>query len=102
MSTIARAELREDCTGYRAYSILVSIREGGWARDAAGRIRTFSTKTSAQQAAEKYNDTQNAIALAKAQINDGGMADDHACDAACEHYTQACRSEVAKAIAGWK
>ncbi len=102
MSTIARAELREDCTGYRAYSILVSIREGGWARDAAGRIRTFSTKTSAQQAAEKYNDTMEAISLAKSQINDGGMDDANAIDAACEHYKQANRDAVVKAIAGWK
>ncbi len=99
MSTTARAELREDCGGYRAYSILVNR---GWARDAAGRIRTFSTKTSAQQAAEKYNNTQDAVSLAKAQINDGGMEDVHAVDAACEHYPQADRKAVAKAIAGWK
>ena len=99
MSTTARAELREDCTGYRAYSILVNR---GWARDAKGAIRTFATKPAAQKAAEKLNNTQEAISLAKAQINDGEMTDSHAVDAACEQFPQADRHAVAVAIANWK
>jgi len=47
------------------------------------------------------NETQEAISLAKAQINDGGMDDLNAIDAACEQYPQADRKAVAKAIGEW-
>ena len=45
--------------------------------------------------------TQDAISLAKAQINDGGMDDANAIDAACEQYPSADRKTVAKAIGEW-
>jgi hypothetical protein len=46
--------------------------------------------------------TREAISLAKAQINDGGMDDANAIDAACEQYPGAVRAVVVKAIADWK
>jgi hypothetical protein len=45
--------------------------------------------------------TQDAISLAKAQINDGGMDDANAIDAACEQHPSADRKAVAKAIGEW-
>ena len=46
--------------------------------------------------------TREAISLAKSQINDGGMDDANAIDAACEQYPNADRSAVKSAIASWK
>ena len=46
-------------------------------------------------------DTNEAISLAKAQINDGGMDDANAIDAACEQYPHADRNAVVKAIGEW-
>ena len=48
------------------------------------------------------NDTREAISLAKAQVNDGGMDDANAVDAACERYPQADRKAVVATIAEWK
>lgn len=45
--------------------------------------------------------TENAISLAKSQINDGGMDDSNAVDAACEQYPQADRKAVTKTIGEW-
>lgn len=45
--------------------------------------------------------TQEAISLAKSQINDAGMDDANAIDAACEQYQAADRKAVAKAIGEW-
>ena len=47
-------------------------------------------------------ETKEAISLAKAQINDGGMDDRNAIDAACEQYPKADRKSVEKAISDWK
>ena len=47
-------------------------------------------------------DTMEAISLAKSQINDGGMDDANAIDAACEQYPQADRKAVVATIAEWK
>lgn len=50
---------------------------------------------------KQSDDTKNAISLAKAQINDGGMDDANAIDAACEQYPQADRKQVTKSIGEW-
>ena len=51
---------------------------------------------------ERQAVTNEAISLAKAQINDGGMDDANAIDAACEQYPAASRAAVANAIKNWK
>jgi hypothetical protein len=45
--------------------------------------------------------TVDAVSLAKAQINDGGMDDRNAVDAACEQYPHADRRTVELMIAEW-
>ena len=52
MTTRATAELREDATGDRLYSVKVGF---GWAKTDSGSIRTFGTKRAAQKAADQIN-----------------------------------------------
>lgn len=66
----------------------------------AGGIRP--RETMAQVEARISIATIEAIDLAKAQINDGGMDDANAIDAACEQFPSAHRMRVADAIAKWK
>ena len=66
----------------------------------AGGIRPRETMAQVEAAIEIA--TTEAISLAKAQINDGGMDDQNAIDAACEQHPRANRVKVARAIVSWK
>ena len=67
----------------------------------ADHIKPRATKAG-NAVRERQAITREAISLAKAQINDGGMDDQNAIDAACEQFPQAIRAAVVKAIADWK
>jgi len=69
-------------------------------RSFAGGIRP--RETMAQVEAAIIIATEEAISLAKAQINDGGMDDQNAVDAACEQHPRANRKHVQQAIQNWK
>ena len=62
---------------------------------------TQAQTTKRTTSADIANATNEAISLAKAQINDGGMDDANAIDAACEQHPRADRKAVAKAIGEW-
>ena len=66
----------------------------------ASQVKPKSTKAGNRVRARQIA-TNEAIDLAKAQINDGGMDDDNAVDAACETHPEAVRSAVAYAIKHW-
>ena len=64
-------------------------------------MRRKMQQTNSTGLTEMTTATQDAISLAKAQINDGGMDDANAIDAACEQHPSADRKAVTKAIGEW-
>ena len=71
------------------------------ANNEKGNEMRISAFKYAQKADTIKKDTVDAISLAKAQINDGGMDDRNAVDAACEQYPNADRRIVELMIAEW-